>query len=390
MFFNLEHGVDKRFPNFYYLGKLVLNTDNGWQKTIVGDSVFIFKGYADDYSIHYVIDNLTTVHTGNFCIVEYNKSSQLIHFHTDKWRQFTVFGNEGKSLSNFYRQNNPIWADSNVTVDQNLEFKLTFGDLVGDIPAVSLSYSEVLDKTYSTIYTRVKNFIKHNDLPIKVFISGGIDSALVYSFIEKCTYNYEHIFSNEIQWDYFWVTNRTHLQENFWGYNQIHHYLEPCVLTSGAPGDEFWFRNPKTTDIWLSWHGIDTSSIFTNDVRYVQKPYWEKNRKKLEKDAEYQSLKEELVASGKKTMLAYLYNNVLNDSQHWHLGNTLTFTPLRDFETFKNLSLLDPEELIPQINCAQFSIDCIEKNNPAIVEYLSDVKNVSECYANIWKLMTMN
>jgi len=390
MFFSLEHKINKRFPNSWKLGKLILNTDNGWKKQHVGSSVFIFKGYADDCPMQNLIKNLPALYTGNFCVIKYDTQSGIINFFSDKWRQFSIFGNEGEFLSNFYKQNTPFYADATVSIDQNLQFQVNVIDLINEISDQKLSYEQVLDNTYVTILNKVKKFLKHNKLPIKVFISGGIDSTLVYSFIDKCTNDYEHVFAHEIQWDYFWVHNQKYLRDNFWGYTQIHHYLEPCVLTSGAPGDEFWFRSPKTTDIWLSWHGIDTMSVFADNVRYVQKSYFKKSLQKLERDTEYQLLKEKLVSSEKKTMLAYLYNNVLNDSQHWHLGNTLTFTPLRDFETFKNLSLLDPEEVIPQINCAQFSIDCIEKNNPEIVEYLSNVKNVSECYTNIWKLMSKN
>lgn len=388
MFFSLERGTNNRFPNQYQLGTLTLNTDNGWNVLDKNDCVYIFKGYADDYPLEQIIKKGLKSVTGNYCVIEYNKNLQNIEISTDKWRQFTMYYDTGKRLSNFYINDTTIWADASVKCDLNLEIELTVIDLVGSFSQEQLSYNTVLDTSYNTIYSKVKNFLGHNKLPIKVFLSGGVDSALVFSFINKLTNNYSHVLSHEIHWDYFWVKNFDHLVKNFWGYTQIHHWLEPCVLSSGAPGDEYFLRNPQTIDIWLSWHGINPLDYFTDNVRYNQKKYFEKSLKKFEADKQYQTFKKELMQYNKNELLSYLCHNVLNDSQHWHLGNTITFTPLRDFNIFKSLIQLDPEDLRNHINGGQFSIDLINRNDPKIVDYLSTEKNVSESYENLHSLLT--
>ena len=389
MFFKIEHDKNFSFPNHYRLGKLFANTDNGWNTLDVSDYFLLYKGYADDCTLDSILHNRSNPVTGNYCIIEYNKSNEIVTIFSDKWRQYTMFYESGKSLSNYQKTDNPIWSDATVSFNQNLEFELDFVDLVGTFDEDNLSYNSVLDRTYNTLYSRVSNFLSHNTLPVKVFLSGGLDSTLVYSFVDKITKNYSHVFENHMEWDHFWMHNRQYIMKTHWGYNQIHHWKESCVLTTGAPGDEYFLRNPQTIDIWLSWHKIDSLKYFNDNTRYIQKYYFLKNYNKMLQDKNYQKLKQELMEKNKTELLTYFCNNVLNDSQHWHLGNTLTFTPLRDLDVFKTLIQMDPEDLREHVNGGQFSIDLISRNNPAIIDYLSDQKNDDEAIRNLHKLYAM-
>jgi hypothetical protein len=53
----------------------------------------------------------------------------------------------------------------------------------------------------------------------------------------------------------FYLANSSDIKK-YWGYRQIHHWQMPCVLASGAPGDEFMLRSPTTANQYLlkSWH----------------------------------------------------------------------------------------------------------------------------------------
>jgi hypothetical protein len=67
------------------------------------------------------------------------------------------------------------------------------------------------------------------------------------------------------------------------------------------------------------------------------------------------------------------YNS--NDWQHWHLGKTLTYTPLRDIEMFKLYARLEVDALKEQLMNSAIQIRLIGKNNPKLLNILSPQKN---------------
>ena len=81
-----------------------------------------------------------------------------------------------------------------------------------------------------------------------------------------------------------------------------------------------------------------------------------------------------------------LCNIVANDWQHWHLGNTLTWTPLRDLEIFKILLRLPLSHAINQIMNSEFSQFLIERNTPGATRFLSDQKNTGSALKNLNRL----
>ena len=72
--------------------------------------------------------------------------------------------------------------------------------------------------------------------------------------------------------------------------------------------------------------------------------------------------------------LVYVLNNI-NDHQHWHLVNTLTWSPYKDINIAKILLQCDINELIPQFLDGQLSKNLIDDYNPDIINYLSKYKN---------------
>jgi hypothetical protein len=76
-------------------------------------------------------------------------------------------------------------------------------------------------------------------------------------------------------------------------------------------------------------------------------------------------------------------NYNVNDWQHWHFGNTLTWTPLRDVEIFKLVASLPIEDLIEQVMNSGLSKELIKRNNPKILSYLSTKKNSENYLENL-------
>ena len=78
-----------------------------------------------------------------------------------------------------------------------------------------------------------------------------------------------------------------------------------------------------------------------------------------------------------------LCNIILNDWQHWHIGNTLTWTPLRDLDIFKLIMRLPLNEVLDQVMNSKFSIEIIEHNCPGLSSALSDHKNSNNVLSNL-------
>ena len=90
---------------------------------------------------------------------------------------------------------------------------------------------------------------------------------------------------------------------------------------------------------------------------------------------------------GSKQQLHWdLCNNVVNDWQHWHLGQTLTWTPLRDLEIFKLMLRLSANEIVEQTMNSEFSIQLIERNCSGLSSALSCSKNNGNTLSNLIKV----
>ena len=157
-----------------------------------------------------------------------------------------------------------------------------------------------------------------------------------------------------------------------WAYKQIHHWTQSCVLTSGAPGDEFMLRSPVTTDLFLKAHGIKILDLL-NDPKWSNCLHFEYFNR--EKHLDIFASDAKLDYTTIESLYQGLCNIVVNDWQHYHLGNTLTWTPLRDLEIFKILLRVPPNELLNQIMSSAISIQLIEQNKPGLSKLISDQKN---------------
>ena len=75
----------------------------------------------------------------------------------------------------------------------------------------------------------------------------------------------------------------------------------------------------------------------------------------------------------------YILRNCINDHQHWHLGNTITFTPFKDIQILKWILELDEQkyiiELIDNIVDARLEKELIAKNDPNLLQFLTANKN---------------
>jgi hypothetical protein len=274
------------------------------------------------------------------------------------------------------------WTDSLITVHKDLDVIENKFDVIGKIDTTEIDCHTALDQVHDILLRRTYQFLNQNTLPVRVFLSGGVDTMLVYSYLKAAGAQFELLDCEHVEHDYFWRSNSDKITKH-WGYQQTHHWKQPCVLASGAPGDEFMLRSPATANSYLLYHNTSILEISNKLHRdHLHRKYFAMPKhlelfdKQTRPTGSLQDLHQELC------------NININDWQHWHLGNTLHWTPLRDLEIFKITMRLPLEHAIDQIMNSTFSQALIERNVPGATGFISDQKNSGPELKNLNKLFS--
>jgi len=382
MFFNIAKQPQSNFSHFWELGPFCVSTDAGWSLASLEQYQVLYKGYVDTDSIESALEHI--VHEsdpqllGNFCALVYNAETNRLKIRSDRYRGYPVwFDCDG--VTNLNKKINTVWADSLVEIMSDGTVVESKFNLIGDIDPTPVDLDHAVEYIHQRLIEKTQNFLKHNTLPIKTFLSGGVDSLLVYSYLQRFTDNFDLVRGEHFEYDKFWLLNSGTIKDNFWGYKQLHHWTQSCVLTSGAPGDEFMLRSPTTTDLFLKFHGQSVVDLLESDwknclhYQYFHQPKNYKIFQTQTVDATWDH----------KSLLWHLCNIVSNDWQHWHIGSTLTWTPLRDLEIFKMLIRLPATVALGQIMNSEISELLIEKNKPGLSQLFSNQKNSGNPLSNL-------
>jgi hypothetical protein len=324
---------------------LWINCDNGWQRT---DLIF-YKGYDNNYCKIAVDSNGATIEHS------WPRSFPL-------WYQEGIVTNIDPTLAT------QAWTDDTVSIDIFGKATTTKIDLDLKIPSEILT----IDQAQHRIRRRLDAKLKQVPANIKLFCSGGLDTLLLYSMLLD-RHPFELITDEHYEQDTFTKTNQLTLNK-FWGYTQIHHWTNPTWLATGSHGDEYFLRGPAVIAMLTAWHNIDFGKLLADNPECYHYYHFNKyldlwtdswnNRQQLQK--EYPTI---------ELLHQQILNILVNDHQHWHLGNTLTWTPYMDIEISKTLLQCPINELIPQFLDGRLSKDLIIDYNPDIIDYLSQYKN---------------
>lgn len=384
MFFHIGKTTQSNFPHNHESKQFVVSLDEGWKHTQHQGNDIWFKGYLDsgilDEHVISISQEETPTFDGNFCVIKVFDQGAVVR--TDRLRSFPLWYNTTQGLTNLKNIGDTYWTDSCVMLRNDMSIIHSNFDVIGPIENTISSFDEVANTVDQILTNKTKEFLAGLNEPIKVFLSGGIDTALVFSYIQKHTDNYTVIDYLHCDLDYFYLNNHDTLS-NLWGYNQIHHWKTPGVLASGAPGDEFMGRSPTTANLMLLYHGTSIPKLLALDKYkdcmhryYFDKPKYFDQWQDQETNYQQLTLDESI-----RTCCNY---NV-NDWQHWHFGNTLTWTPLRNIEIYKAISRLPVDDLADQVMNSVLSKHLIARNNPKILEYLSEQKNSQNFMKNLTK-----
>ena len=388
MFFSIASEHKNNFSYFYELGPFRVSTDAGWNFFRIGQYHCLYKGYTDSNSIVPLLDEI--IHQtepgllGNFCVLVYDAEIGTLKIKTDRYRSFPIYHDDDE-VTNLLKKENTVWADSLIEINPDLGIVETKFNIIGAIDTTPLAVDQVVEKVNAILEEKTQNFIKYTDIPIKTFLSGGVDSLLVYSYLQRYTDKFELVKCQHIDYDEFWLKNSGTLK-SYWAYSQIHHWNDPCILTSGAPGDEFMLRSPTTINMFVRHYNKSVLDLIELPPWNASLHYTYFNRNKnLEGFAQPADS-----TLSKEQLFWEMCNIVVNDWQHWHLGNTLTWTPLRDLEIFKLFLRLPVDESWGQIFDSEISKKLIEKNKPGLTQLISDQKNSGNPLKNLCEFYGRN
>ena len=359
MFFSIGKKQDLRFTEHKQLGVWWFSHDSGWSQH---ENTW-YKGY-----------NHASIDHGNYCqITLENNRIDITH---DRYRSFPLWWNEQQSLlTNLLGSGKIIWANEHVwlTPDGIGTEKINiYGEINNDV----LSLDQVL-------YTLEKNLqgkfqaLKKDYPAVKksLFVSGGTDTLILLALARQHCLDIDILDYDHIEYNQFMDLNFSAIKNAHWGYGQIHHWRKPSMLITGGCGDEFLFRGPYTIGLWAAWHDIDVASLINQStgyhVEYFKLP---KNQQAFDK---FWNNRHELQDTypDKTSLIQQILDINANDHQHWHLGNTLTWTPFKDLELTKTILRLSAEDLIQHVIDATVSRELIKKFDSSCHDLLSTTKN---------------
>lgn len=381
MFFSVSKTPQLNFSaNWNYHGWCI-DTDQGWHVVKHNDRALIYKGYIDDGDLHSEItaiaDEATGLRSGNFCLLIVDRDSVRVQH--SQIRSFPLWYGDKKGITNLQPLDYQIWSDSEFTLLANFNYQETKLDILGDTLVHSRSRDAVVDAIDQILVDRFTTFTQHNQLPIKIFISGGIDTVLMYSYLLRLNIPHELILGEHMEFDQFWVRNHQTIGERYWSYTHLHHWRRPTVLISGCPGDEFSLRNPLMSNLLALHHGCTITELldWNQNINYLHRDYFNNSETKIAIENHRSDSAMQVIYKDRQSLQRHLLDRAANDYQHWHLGNTLTFTPMRDLEILRLCLSLCWADQVDQMLDAGVSRELIQRNDPKLSGLLSPEKNTN-------------
>lgn len=377
--YNCDHSEQFGF-NKHTVGRFTLYLDSGWVQKKINNAIIFFKGYSDR-DICSEVKNLCKCPVpkfkGNYCVLICKEDTITVTSDID--RSFPLSYNQGTGcLTNLPINGSKIWADSYAVLGTELNvnyFNIDFRT------SKKISIDECVQNISDILDEKVLGFkkLKESGYKPKIFLSGGVDTLLLYALLKSHKVNFELVNYEYFDYTDFVIEHIKSIKNNYWAYKQLHHWKEKTVLATGSCGDEFFMRGPNTIAVWLGSRNKHINDLNLGYHRFHFSK--EKNQKVFNKDYSiYQTLSSEKVNNEIKCILN-------NDHQHWHLENTLTWTPYKDLRITENILRLSDENLIKQFEDAAVTKMLISKYDDSLLNLLSNEKNDLQNQRNLKSLI---
>jgi len=323
-----------------------------------GDKVMI-KGYANDCSLGDIRHTDLPTLRGNFCAFIIKDDKVTITHDTD--RSFPLWEGDD-AITNLAPMGEQVWADCLLTVDNKFHVSRNWYKPWGG--STSMSDEAIVDNVHEILLETFDSFLKHNSSPLKMFLSGGVDTTMAWAYLDHFTKDYEIVDYEYLQYTTFWKRNHD-VVTRFWGYTQTHLWPEDCILVSGAMGDENFMRGPRTMEMMLRAHGTNLSEVLRpGDYHY-----------KYHTKAVTEGLGIGKLDSDINKVKSQVLDINSNDHQHWHIDRTIHFTPFKDSRVTSTILESSREQLVLQARDAHINRLLIEKLDPDKLKKIGRSKN---------------
>ena len=350
--------------------KWKIESDPGWHQF---DNIWA-KGYACDRPLEQVVADYdfeqAPAIAGNFCLIKISGTTLQIGHNLE--RSFPLWASQNR-ITNLEPAGEPVWADTMISIDSTGLRRRQIG--IAGALGESLTVEQVTDRILDRVTTSAQQFLKHNQLPINTFRSGGLDTAFLYALANRLAITHTEwketvIESND------WINQNTEKLECFWAYQQIHHWNRSNMILTGSHGDEYFLRGPSVIAMIMAWHDIDFAKLLQQHpdayhYHYFLRP---KNFKLFVSEFENRAALKERYPTF-QTLCDQIINILANDHQHWHLGNTLTWTPQKDLDIARWALCLPIEDLIENSLHGSLIRNCIQRLMPSAIEAVTKHKN---------------
>jgi hypothetical protein len=351
MFFSVTTSPDQRFSNNHQIGKLWVNCDSGWQLMPDG----FYKGYQD-----------------NYCRI--NIDTNGIGIDHSQPRSFPLWYQPG-AITNLPAKGNwqQAWTDDSIAMDSMGMVLLTKVDQDLTVPDQQLTVDRAVGKIMQQLNQSTEDLFKYQNKNLKLFCSGGVDTFLLYGMLTAHGLSFDLVEQEHYEDDTFTRANRQAL-ESFWSYKQIHHWSTPAWLATGSHGDEYFLRGPAVIAMLTAWHDIDFGQLLEENTDAYHYRYFKKYPELWANAwANRHTLREQCPT--REQLNQQIINNLINDHQYWHLGDTTTWTPFKNIELVKILLQCDVVDLLPQFLDAQITKTIIQQYSPGVLDFVSKYKN---------------
>ena len=352
MFFSITGHQDRRFPNNYQLDNLWFNCDAGWQRN--GDR--FYKGYKDNYCAINVNEELVAVdHSKPRSFPMWFRHGIITNLHPGAWKK--------------------TCADDSLAIKYTGEIVAGKLDLDLSVSTAILSVDQAVDQIMQLLNQSTEDLFNYRNKNLKLFCTGGLDTFLLYGMLSAYGVEFELIKDEHYELDDFVQRNQPAL-DLYWSYNrkQMHHWTRPTWLATGACGDEYFLRGPAVIAILTAWHNINFGQLLSQNTQAYHYHHFNKyqelwntswtNRRELQEKYPTREL-----------LNQHIVDHLLNDYQHWHLGEVITWTPFKNINLVKILLQCDIQELLLQLLDGQINKRLIEQYSPNVLDFLSTYKN---------------
>lgn len=379
MFFLISKNKDTRFDVSHYKLGWWVNTDQGWLVNQTDNSLLLGKGYCDQHSIQWLLEQniIPNNLSGNFCLLKITVDRGVEIFNNE-YRSFPLWVSSDL-LTNFDPLTKDdlqrVWADQAARVSNQGTIHIGTVKKKNKFVPGSKNLDDVVNNIVDLLLHRAEQFKQNYQEKINFYRTGGVDTTLALALCNFSKIDVMHTVGNSLTPTNFITKNHNALKQ-YWGYKVLHNWNYPNVIVTGSHGDEYFLRGPDAISIITAWHNIDFVELLDKNPGCYHYHHFNsiKNRTKFKNQYNNRHQLQEKYPAW-EDLANYILDILINDHQHWHISETITWTPLKEINIANWCLSLPIDELLDNFLNASIPKKCIERLDVNLISSIDQYKN---------------